>query len=93
MSNISKAYMRSAIFACASLALGPQVVVAQDQPTSQACRQEQLVGKEGDEAETKSEVLAKCDSVIRPPQVGDQEMVEPAPPVGRTPVIKPEQNR
>lgn len=85
--------MRSAIFFCASLALGPQVAAAQDQSTSQACRQEQLAGKEGDEAETKSEVLAKCDSVIRPPQVGDKEMVEPAPPVGRTPVIKPEQSR
>lgn len=85
--------MRSAIFACASFALGPQVAAAQDQSSSQPCRQEQLAGKEGDEAETKSEVLAKCDSVIRPPQVGDQEMVEPAPPVGRTPVIKPEQRR
>lgn len=93
MSNISNAYMRSAIFACASLALGPHVDAAQDQSSSQACRQEQLAGKEDDGAETKSEVLAKCDSVIRPPQVGDQEMVEPAPPVGRTPVIKPEQSR
>ncbi|MND93694.1 hypothetical protein D3C80_858870 [compost metagenome] len=93
MSNISKAYMRSAILACASLALGPQVAAAQDQSSSQACKQGQFAGREGDEAETKSEVLAKCDSVIRPPQVGDQEMVEPAPPVGRTPVIKPEQSR
>lgn len=91
MSNISTAYMRSAI--CASLALGPQVAAAQNQSSSQACRQEQLAGKKGDEAETRSEVLAKCDSVIRPPQIGDQEMVEPAPSVGRTPVIKPEQSR
>ncbi|MGA1834517.1 hypothetical protein [Rhizobium wenxiniae] len=52
-----------------------------------------IARKEGDKEETKSEVLAKCDSVIRPPQVGDQEIVEPSPPVGRTPVIKPEQNQ
>ncbi len=93
MSNISNAYMRLAVFLAASLALGPNIAVAQDQSTSQPCEQEQLAGKEGDEAESKSEVLAKCDSVIRPPQVGDREMVEPAPSVGRTPVINPEQNR
>ncbi|WJH38816.1 hypothetical protein N7E02_05620 (plasmid) [Aliirhizobium terrae] len=93
MSKIAKAAIRSAIFICASLALGPHIAAAQDQSSSQACKQEQLAGKKGDEAKTKSEVLAKCDSVIRPPQVGDQEMVEPALPVGRTPIIKPEQNR
>lgn len=93
MSNILKAYMRSAVFLGASFALGPNIAVAQDQSSSHACKQEHLAVKKGDEAETKSEVLAKCDSVIRPPQVGDQEMVEPAPSVGRTPVIKPEQNR
>lgn len=93
MSNISNAYLRSVVFLGASLAMGPHVAAAQDQSSSQACKQEQLAGKEGDKEETKSGVLAKCDSVIRPPQVGDQEMVEPAPSVGRTPVIKPEQNR
>ncbi|WP_234905864.1 hypothetical protein [Affinirhizobium pseudoryzae] len=33
--------------------------------------------------------LANCDSVLKPPAVGDPEMVEPAPSVGDTPVIKP----
>lgn len=93
MSSVSNAYILSAAFLGALLALGPNIAVAQDQSTSQACEQEQLAGREGNKAKTKSEILAKCDSVIRPPQVGDQEMVEPAPPVGRTPVIKPEQNR
>jgi hypothetical protein len=93
MWNVSNAYILSATFIGAWLALGPNIAVAQDQSTPQACEQEQLSGKEGDTAETKSEILAKCDSVIRPPQDGDQEMVEPAPPVGRTPVIKPEQKR
>lgn len=93
MSSVSNAYILSTAFLGASLALGLNIAVAQDQSTSQACEQEQLAGREGDNVETKSEVLAKCNSVIRPPQVGDQKMVEPAPPVGRTPVIKPEQNR
>lgn len=93
MSYISNPFVRSAIFLGASLALGPHVAAAQDQSISKACKHDQLAGKEGDKTETKSEVLAKCDSVIVPPQVGDQEMVEPAPSVGRTPVIKPEQNR
>lgn len=33
--------------------------------------------------------LSDCDGVLKPPKVGDPEMVEPAPPVGDTPVIKP----
>jgi hypothetical protein len=33
--------------------------------------------------------LAECNSVLKPPAVGDPEMVEPAPSVGETPVIKP----
>lgn len=33
--------------------------------------------------------LANCGSVLTPPAVGDPEIVEPAPPVGETPVIKP----
>lgn len=93
MLNSSYGYKPSALLVAASLTLGSELAPAQDQSTSQACRQEQLAEKEDDKAETKSELLAKCDGVIRPPQVGDQEMIEPAPSVGRTPVIKPEQNR
>jgi hypothetical protein len=92
MSDIFNAYMRSVVFLGASLVMAPNVAVAQEQSSSQVCKQDQLAGQEGDEKETKSEVLARCDSVIRPPQVGDQEMVEPAPSVGRAPVIEPEQN-
>ena len=33
--------------------------------------------------------LAECNSVLRPPAVGDPEMVAPTPSVGETPVIKP----
>lgn len=33
--------------------------------------------------------LADCNGVLRPPSVGDRELVEPAPPVGDTPVIRP----
>jgi hypothetical protein len=34
--------------------------------------------------------LADCDGVLAPPRIGDAEMVTPAPPVGETPVIRPE---
>jgi len=85
--------MRSAAFLGASLAVGPPLAAAQDQPASKAFQHQQLAEKKGDEAETKSEFLARCNSVIRSPEVGDREIVEPAPPVGRTPVIKPKQRR
>ncbi|MBO3762213.1 hypothetical protein [Ciceribacter sp. L1K22] len=38
-----------------------------------------------------SETLDECGSVLEPPTVGDQELVEPAPPVGETPVIEPDE--
>lgn len=93
MSNISNAYILSAAFLVAFAVTGPRVTWAKDDATSQDCGQQQLAEQRKQGQETKSEALAKCDSVIRPPQVGDQEMVEPAPPVGRTPVIEPEQKR
>jgi hypothetical protein len=43
-----------------------------------------------DGGETLTETLAPCDGVLRPPSTGDGEIVEPSPPVGRTPVIPPE---
>ena len=36
-----------------------------------------------------SEKLDSCNSVLRPPRVGDSEIVEPAPPTGDMPVLKP----
>lgn len=91
MLNISNRYIRSAALLVAFAAIGPHAAWAQDHVTSQDCGQQQLADKSKEGDETKSEVLAKCDSVIRPPQVGDHEMVESAPSVGRTPIIKPEQ--
>nr|WP_018237937.1 hypothetical protein [Ensifer sp. BR816] len=38
---------------------------------------------------TLTQKLDECDGVLKPPSVGDTEMVEPAPDVGRTPVIRP----
>lgn len=35
--------------------------------------------------------LSECDGLLHPAPVGDGELVEPAPDVGRTPVIKPRQ--
>ncbi len=91
MSNISNHCIRLAALLVAFAAIGPHAAWAQDHVTSQDCGKQQLADKGKDGDETKSEVLAKCDSVIRPPQVGDHEIVEPAPSIGRTPVIKPEQ--
>jgi hypothetical protein len=38
-----------------------------------------------------TEKLDDCDGVLKPPTVGDTEIVEPAPDVGRTPVIRPDE--
>ncbi|QFT66970.1 hypothetical protein FIU93_09305 [Labrenzia sp. THAF35] len=35
--------------------------------------------------------LSDCDGVLTPAPVGDRELVEPAPDVGETPVITPEE--
>lgn len=51
--------------------------------------QRQQPDAQGQTTPTTTQKLANCDSVLRPPAVGDPEMVEPAPPVGDTPVIKP----
>ncbi|TCN21282.1 hypothetical protein [Sinorhizobium americanum] len=34
--------------------------------------------------------LDDCDGILKPPKVGDTEMVEPAPDTGTTPLIRPE---
>jgi hypothetical protein len=33
--------------------------------------------------------LDACNGVLKPPRVGDSELVEPTPDVGKTPVIRP----
>ncbi|GAB2188185.1 hypothetical protein [Roseibium sp. LAB1] len=35
--------------------------------------------------------LSDCDGVLTPAPVGDRELVEPAPDIGETPVISPEE--
>lgn len=42
-------------------------------------------------AQDLSAMLERCKGVLAPPKTGDSEIVEPAPGVGRTPVIKPEE--
>lgn len=39
------------------------------------------------------EKLDACNGVLRPPNIGDREMVRPAPDIGETPVIKPDDLR
>ena len=40
-------------------------------------------------AETLTQKLDPCNGVLDPPPVGDSEMAEPAPDIGETPVIRP----
>ena len=40
--------------------------------------------------DTLTETMKRCDGVLKPELSGDPEIVEPAPDVGETPVISPE---
>lgn len=62
MSNFSNAYLRSVVFLGASLALGRNIAVAQDQSTSRACGQQPLAGKEGDNED--SGQMRLCDPSV-----------------------------
>ena len=44
---------------------------------------------DAERSQNRTQLLAPCNGVLSPPSVGDGELVEPAPPAGRTPVIKP----
>ncbi|OHV80973.1 hypothetical protein [Ensifer sp. LCM 4579] len=55
-----------------------------DDPKPSRCR----VAPDTD-ARTLSEKLDDCNGVLKPPKVGDTELVEPAPDVGKTRVIRP----
>lgn len=46
-------------------------------------------GTEAERSENRTQLLAPCNGVLSPPSVGDGELVEPAPPAGSTPIIKP----
>ncbi len=57
---------------------------------SEGCRADLGVatGKDAN-TESLSEQLDRCNGVLRPPRIGDQELVEPAPDVGTMPIIPP----
>lgn len=44
-----------------------------------------------DDPEALARKLEECNGILKPPRVGDTELVEPAPDVGRTPVIRPDE--
>ncbi|WP_193354432.1 hypothetical protein [Sinorhizobium sojae] len=44
-----------------------------------------------DDPQALARKLEECNGVLKPPRVGDPELVEPAPDVGRTPVIRPDE--
>jgi hypothetical protein len=44
-----------------------------------------------DDQKSFADKLDECNGVLEPPRVGDSEIVEPAPDVGKTPVIRPKE--
>ncbi len=44
---------------------------------------------ENEQSEEWTQKLERCAGVLLPPKTGDREMVEPAPPTGKTRIIKP----
>ncbi|KGF67270.1 hypothetical protein LL06_22885 [Hoeflea sp. BAL378] len=88
----------------AGLALAPGLAQAQDSDQAQESEAQPAdcvpqAPMDGDGAQPQpgaspdtnlTEQLKECDGVLRPPPVGDSEFTEPAPPVGETPVIEPE---
>lgn len=44
-----------------------------------------------DDQKSFADKLDECNGVLEPPRVGDSEFVEPAPDVGKTPVIRPKE--
>lgn len=76
---------------------GPVAAQEDDAPASQPTQEDCSI--EPDEPGTEpapgddelSSKLDDCNGVLDPPSVGDPDIVEPTPHVGRTPVIRPEQ--
>tara|TARA_R110002020_G_scaffold58372_4_gene160056 strand:+ start:20007 stop:20354 length:348 start_codon:yes stop_codon:yes gene_type:complete len=88
----------AAVALAAALALVPSAAIAQsddgDAPAVD-CVPAPLDGTDsepatGEAAPNLTEQLDACDGVLKPPPIGDSEFTEPAPPVGETPVIEPE---
>jgi len=46
-------------------------------------------GEDAPAPESLTSRLDACDGVLAPPRTGDEEMTEPAPAEGRTPIIRP----
>lgn len=62
------------------------------QPNKQPAPSSQGLIKPGDEQSRENEArqLDKCKGVLKPPPVGDPELIEPTPDAGKTPVIPPD---
>ena len=89
----------AAVAFAAVLGLTPSHALAQSEDSDTPAVDCVPAPLDGTDAETDSsdapdsnltEQLEECDGVLKPPPVGDSEFTEPAPPVGETPVIEPE---
>jgi len=87
--------MRVVIFAATSL-LAISVLVsaealsqgADNATQSERCRAEPGIDRE---RQALAQKLEECNGVLKPPRAGDPDLVEPAPNVGKTPVIRPDE--
>lgn len=61
--------------------------------SGEACRANPPASQERDRDRSLSEKLDACNGVLSPPNTGDREMVRPAPDIGETPVIRPDDPR
>lgn len=71
--------------------LMPAAALSQDAGTAtqaERCRAEPGID---DDPQALARKLEECNGVLKPPRVGDPELVEPAPDIGRTPVIRPDE--
>lgn len=76
------------LFGAATLLAAPAALAAEHKEN---CR---LIPKDRSQPSTANEAsptdkLGDCNSVLHPPGVGDKDMVQPAPDVGKMPVIPP----
>lgn len=85
-SNIWKALAVLSLCGAGAMTAAPVTAVA---APKENCRVEPDAKPSQNKNATPSQKLNDCGSVLRPPGVGDNDMVQPAPDVGRTPVIPP----
>ncbi|WP_137392234.1 hypothetical protein [Rhodoligotrophos defluvii] len=78
------------VLATASFAQAQDLAPGEAAPP-QDCVLDPELGPPADEKEREPslQALTPCEGVIRPPRVGDSELVTPPPDVGTTPVIPP----